>query len=197
MSETLMTEAAAETAQTEAAQAATATVQPATEAEGTSTEATTEAEAATEKNAPESYDLKSPEGIEIDTDAFTAFAKDADLTQDQAQKLLEKMAPAMVARQQAAVEQARQQWVSDAKADKEFGGEKLSENLGVAKKAMDKFGSPELKALLEQSGLGNHPEVIRFFFRAGKAVSEDRVVTGSARGQAFDARSLYPNSNLK
>lgn len=185
-----MTEAAAAP---ESAPAETAVTAPAQEAPAVNQEA----QQPEDKNAPEAYELTAPEGIEIDTDAFTAFAKDADLTQDQAQKLLEKMAPAMVARQQAAIEQARQQWVSDAKSDKEFGGEKLSENLGVAKKAMEKFGSPELKALLEQSGLGNHPEVIRFFFRAGKAVSEDRVVTGSARGQAFDARSLYPNSNLK
>lgn len=149
------------------------------------------------KNAPESYDLKTPDGIDVDTEAFAEFAKDADLTQDQAQKLLEKMATASLARQNAAMEQTRQQWASDAKSDKEFGGEKLPENLGVARKAMDQFGSPELKLLLEQSGLGDHPEIIRFFFRAGKAISEDRVVTSSSRGQAFDARSLYPNSNLK
>lgn len=192
MSETLMTEAAAAP---ESAPAETPAAAPATETPVEGHDAGQEQ--AKDDSAPESYELTHPDGIEIDTDAFTAFARDADLTQDQAQKLLEKMAPAMVARQQAAIEQARQQWVSDAKADKEFGGEKLSENLGVAKKAMDQFGSPELKALLEQSGLGNHPEVIRFFFRAGKAISEDRVVTGSARGQAFDARSLYPNSNLK
>lgn len=190
MSETLMTEAtpAPESAPAETPAAATAPETPVESQESGQPEA---------KNAPETYELAAPDGIEIDTDAFTAFAKDADLTQDQAQKLLEKMAPAMVARQNAAIEQARQQWVADAKADKEFGGDKLPENLGVAKKAMDQFGSPELKSLLEQSGLGNHPEVIRFFFRAGKAISEDRVVTGSARGQAFDARSLYPNSNLK
>ena len=195
MPETLMTETAAPATESAAPeQTAPAAESPAQEA---ATEQPQAEQQADTKNAPEAYDLKPPEGIDIDTDAFSEFARDADLTQDQAQKLLEKMATASMARQQSAAEQMRQQWASDSKADKEFGGEKLPENLGIAKKAMDQFGSPELKSLLEQSGLGDHPEVIRFFFRAGKAISEDRTVTGNSRGQAFDARSLYPNSNLK
>jgi hypothetical protein len=195
MPETLMTETAATATESAAPeQTAPAAESPAQEAAPEQPQAEQQTEA---KNAPEAYDLKPPEGIDIDTDAFSEFARDADLTQDQAQKLLEKMATASMARQQAAAEQMRQQWASDSKADKEFGGDKLPENLGIAKKAMDQFGSPELKSLLEQSGLGDHPEVIRFFFRAGKAISEDRTVTGNSRGQAFDARSLYPNSNLK
>ena len=67
--------------------------------------------------------------------------------------------------------------------DKEFGGPALAENLSVAKKALDAFGTAELRTLLNESGLGNHPEIVRLFFRAGKAISEDRVVTGST-GQA-------------
>jgi hypothetical protein len=69
------------------------------------------------------------------------------------------------------------------KQDKEFGGPALAENLSVAKKALDAFGTAELRTLLNESGLGNHPEIVRLFFRAGKAISEDRVVTGST-GQA-------------
>jgi hypothetical protein len=69
--------------------------------------------------------------------------------------------------------------VTNSKGDKEFGGDKLSENLGVAKKALDAFGTAELRSLLNQSGLGDHPEVIRFMYRAGKAISEDRFVGGA------------------
>jgi hypothetical protein len=56
----------------------------------------------------------------------------------------------------------------------------------VAKKALDAFGTTELRSLLNESGLGNHPEVIRFMFRAGKAISEDSMVTGT-KGEAKSA----------
>jgi hypothetical protein len=56
----------------------------------------------------------------------------------------------------------------------------------VAKKALDAFGTAELRSLLNESGLGNHPEVIRFMFRAGKAISEDSMVTGN-KGEARPA----------
>ena len=71
-------------------------------------------------------------------------------------------------------------------------------SLSVLKKALDQFGTPELRALLNDSGMGNNPEVIRAFYRVGKAISEDKFVGGKAAPvDANDARSLYPNSNLK
>ena len=88
--------------------------------------------------------------------------------------------------------------------DKEFGGEKLSENLSTAKKALDQFGTPELRSLLNESGLGNHPEFIRFMFRAGKSISEDRYVgqangaaptQGRPRDFASQAAFLYPKQS--
>jgi len=140
--------------------------------------------------APEKYEFKAPEGREYDAEViknFSEVAKDLNLTQDAAQKLLDKMAPIVEQRQIQQIEQVRTQWADQARNDKEFGGEKLSENLSIAKKALDQFGTPELRTLLNESGLGNHPDVIRFMFRAGKAISEDRYVGGDvgkpAKGQ--------------
>ena len=92
--------------------------------------------------------------------------------------------------------EARNDWAQQSRADAEFGGEKLDENLAVAKKAVEALASPELKTLLEQSGLGNHPEIIRLFYRAGRSLSQDSFVGGKpAQGQS-DARRLYANSNM-
>mgnify|MGYP000700477353 CR=1 FL=1 len=66
----------------------------------------------------------------------------------------------------------------------------------VAKKALDTFGTPEFRTLLNESGLGNHPEMIRMMFRAGKAISEDKFVpagSGSPKGAKDAANALYPN----
>jgi len=141
------------------------------------------------------------EGVTLDQDAlgeFKALAGDAKLTQEQAQKVVDigvKLQQKWAAQQTQTMEAARTQWAEASNTDKEFGGEKLAENLAVAKVALDKFGSPELKQLLNDSGLGNHPEVIRFFYRAGRAISDDRVIGGgNGPGPAIDpANVLFPS----
>ena len=150
-----------------------------------STEATPKAEAETPKpeGAPEKYEFKAPEGQSFDGDVLEAYsevAKKLNLSQEAAQSVLDAMAPKMAERQMAQIEAVRNGWAESSKGDKEFGGEKLPQNLSVAKKALDQFGTAELRSLLNESGLGNHPEVIRFMYRAGKAISEDTVVTGAA-----------------
>jgi len=164
------------------------------QAEGT----TTEGEKGKQpEGAPENYEFKAPEGMQFDDaviGAFSEVAKDLNLPQDQAQKVLDKMAPVIAARQVEQLQAASTDWANAAKADKEFGGDNLAENLGVARKAMDSLATPELRALLEESGLGNHPEVIRVFYRAGKAISEDRFVGGRQSAASTDpAKRLFPN----
>jgi len=148
------------------------------------TDAKTDAKAAETKpqGAPEKYEFKAAEGRAFDPEvmeAYSTVAKELNLSQEAAQRVLDAMAPKMAERQQAQIEAVRAEWVTNSKGDKEFGGDKLSENLGVAKKALDAFGTAELRSLLNQSGLGDHPEVIRFMYRAGKAISEDRFVGGA------------------
>jgi len=157
------------------------------------------------QSAPEKYeDFKAPEGVVLDGEVvseFQAVAKELNLSQENAQKVIDRLAPKIAQKTSAqindAVAKARTEWGETSKTDKEFGGDKLTENLGVAKKALDAFGTPELRNLLNETGLGNHPEVVRFFYRAGKAINEDRLVTGGRpAGQGKDdPRVMYPNSN--
>jgi len=159
------------------------------------------AEPKTDDKPAEYGEFKTTEGVTLDQDAlgeFKALAGDAKLSQEQAQKVVDigvKLQQKWAADQAKAMEGAREQWAQASNTDKEFGGEKLAENLSVAKTALDKFGSPELKQLLNDSGLGNHPEVIRFFYRAGKAISNDRIVSGgNGPGAAIDPASvLFPS----
>jgi len=152
------------------------------------------------EGAPEKYEFKAEEGVTLDDQvigAFSEVAKELNLSQDAAQKVLDKMAPVIASRQAEQIEAAQAAWTDSAKTDKEYGGDKLQENLAVAKQALDTFGTPELRTLLNESGLGNHPEVIRVFYRAGKAISQDKFVSGAGgtTNQA-DARKLYAASNM-
>lgn len=158
-------------------------------------------EAAKPEGAPEKYEFKAQEGSEFNPEligAFSEVAKELNLSQDAAQKILDKMTPTLAAQQAEAVKAVQAQWTESAKTDKEFGGEKLAENVAIAKKALDTFGSDELRTLLNESGLGNHPEIIRAFYRAGKAISEDTFVGGNkgpAAGNKSVAQQMYPNMN--
>ena len=150
--------------------------------------------------APDSYEFSPGEGNEFDPSTIAAFsevAKELNLTQGDAQKILDKMAPAMAAKNEAQIEAVRNEWAESSKADKEFGGDKLTESLASAKKAIDAFGTPELRTLLNETGLGNHPDVIRFMVRAGKAISEDGFISGSgAASSTKSAQGLYSKSNM-
>jgi hypothetical protein len=173
-------------------------------AEGEGTEGDKgEGEAEQKQGAPEKYEFKAPEGAKFDDkviEQFSEVAKELDLPQDAAQKILDKVGPVLAQRQLEQVEAIRSQWTESAKSDKEFGGQKLDESLAAGKKALDQFGTPELRTLLNESGLGNHPEVIRFFVRTGKAISEDGFVgrsqgNGKAAPKGFNdlANALYPS----
>lgn len=133
--------------------------------------------------APEQYEFQAPEGKKFDSEIignFSDVAKELNLSQKAAQKLVETMGPKIAERQLAQVEAIRSEWTQASQVDKEFGGDNLNANLAIAKKALDSFGTPQLRSLLQESGLGNNPEVIRFMYRAGKSISEDTFVPSSA-----------------
>ena len=148
--------------------------------------------------APESYDFKMPEGVELDTaaaDEFTAIAKELKLDQATAQKVADVGAK-MAQRQAEAHAKLVETWTEQVKTDKDIGGDKLDQSLAVARKALVKFGTPELRDVLNSTGLGNHPAVIRAFYNAGKAISEDVLVTGAPAGPNTDpSKRLFPNMN--
>lgn len=156
--------------------------------------------AAEKPGAPEKYEFKAPEGSELNPEVMTKFegvAKELGLTQEAAQKVVDAMGPQIAAVHAAKFEAVKAEWTESARADKEFGGEKLAENLAVAKKALDAFGTPELRTLLNDTGLGNHPEIIRAFFKAGQKISGPNFVAGgaTATGGASTAATLYPKQS--
>lgn len=145
--------------------------------------------------APEKYEFKTAEGQELDAEAVKAFepiAKELSLSNEQAQKLVDvygsKIMPKLVEQQAAQWQQQIEQWAEQVKADKDLG---TDASIGAAQKAMDKFGSPDLKQYLNETGLGNHPELVRIFANIGKAMSEDGLVTGNSGGAKSAADVLF------
>lgn len=149
------------------------------------------------KGAPEKYEFQAGEGVELDSEALKDFepvARELNLTNEQAQKLVDaypKILAGVQQRQTEAWQAQTEQWAADVKADKEVGGDKLTANLSAAQRALDQFGTPELREYLDGTGLGNHPELVKAFIKVGKAMSEDGVITGKESGQRSAAEVLY------
>lgn len=143
--------------------------------------------------APEEYaDFTLADGITLDEKSlgeFKTLAKEMNLTQDQAQKLVtlqNSMALAQAEAYQAQVEE----WVSAAKNDKEYGGKEFEKNAALANKALTQFGSRELVSYLNDTKLGNHPEVVRAFYKIGKALEEGGVKRSSDSAGSSNKKGL-------
>lgn len=149
------------------------------------------------EGAPEKYEFKAGEGVELDTEALKDFepvARDLNLTNEQAQKLVDaypKILAGVQQRQAEAWQKQTEGWAETVKADKEIGGDKLTANLSAAQRALEQFGTPELKEYLNATGLGNHPDLVKTFVKIGKAMSEDGMVDGSNQGQRSAADVIY------
>ena len=188
---TLLTGTEKTTAETKTTETPTTTdAQTQTEKDAAAATEAEKAKADSEKEkpagAPEKYaDFKLPDGMKLDDAAIGEFAnvaKELDLTQDKAQKLVDLQAAFAQRNAQSQIAQFAEQvkaWGEQAKSDKEYGGEKFDASVTSARLAVSKFGTPELTKLLNDTGMGSNPEVVRFMVKVGNAMSEDKLHTSS------------------
>ncbi len=169
-------------------------------AEGTQeAEAGKKADTDASDGAPEKYEefafgedfVPNAEQVEV----FTGLAKELELTQVQAQKLVDFR----IAEEKAQAEAKWDEWtkgqdelVAATKTDKEIGGENLEKNLAHVGAFIKKFGTSEFVDLLDTTGAGNHVEIIRVLARAGALLAEDGITSGAAaHPPASQADILY------
>lgn len=139
---------------------------------------------------PEAYNLSVPEGYVADgLDNFKAFAHEHGLTEAQANKLLEfdnsRMQQAYKAQEQAetqAVESLKTEW-----------GVNFKKNVTLAQRAVEKIGGPDLKKFLDESRLGNNPQLVKMFHKIGESISEDSLFTGG--GNNVTERPTMPDGS--
>lgn len=151
------------------------------------------------------YDeFTTPEGIEIDQDALakaTPLLRKLNASQEDAQGLVDVVSDLIKGQVETAREegvnywdQQRKTWRDEITADKEYGGDKLKENLHYADKFLDAFGDKEsVKEALELTGVGDHPALIKLFIKAGKHFGEGKAVTtgNKAGGETSAADDFY------
>ena len=152
-----------------------------------------------EPGAVEKYDrIDLPEGVEVDevtVSEVISVAKELGLTKEQATALATKQADIFKKKDEgilATMKEIRKNWVEELKADKDFGGQRMTDTIREANKVVARFGDDALKKYLK-SGVGDNPSVVKLLARVGKALGEHRVVEGEPAEEKLNpAYRLYP-----
>lgn len=144
---------------------------------------------------PENYEFNLGEGLTITDEqktAFTAIAKDAKLSQAQADSLL-KMHSEIINGYMHAAEDAVEKNIAECQKL----GLTSQENLGFARTAVNTFGGSEAMQVLIDTGAINHPAVCKLFVTIGQLISEDKPAdthVGGGKGTPRAEDILFPNS---
>src|SRR5882757_2958287 len=155
----------------------------ATSSDSTTSEAGAEAEA--KPKAPDAYtDFKLPEGYKLEPTVLaevTPIFKDLNLTQDQAQKLVDAHTK-MVAADAKNYADMRSGWVKDIAKDPDMGHKLDTVKLDIGR-ALTHLGDPELVSAATEAlaftGAGDHPAVAKLVWKFAQLVNEGRPVTGA------------------
>lgn len=152
------------------------------------------------EGAPEEYEpFTAPEGMTLDEELlgeFSPMAKDMNLTQEQAQKMVDmgaQLAQKIQNQQEVALKTKQRDWREAVKKDADMGGANLQTTLKDADKGLKFAGDDEFISLVKGSWLGDHPGVIRFLAKVGKTISEDTAEHGTSGGDVPLANRLFPS----
>lgn len=141
-----------------------------------------------QEKAPENYEFQFPKGMEVDKSLLekaTPLFKELNLTNAKAQKLVDLIVENysdQAKQYQTLTDGWREQTIKDL-------GPDWRGQIKIADKFMQRFGSEAAWQVLEDSNLRYHPEVVKMFIRAGKAISQDTFVSGGNKSQPTSEES--------
>lgn len=144
---------------------------------------------------------KLPEGFNPSEDSFKAFFTlmgKHKVPQAEVQGFMDVYTKATIEAAQAPYRlwaDTQTQWRNEVAKDREIGGAQLQANLALAAKFVDSLPNAEkVRAAMDYTGAGNHPEIVRALIFAGKMLAEGSLVQGRpTKGQPKSAaETFYP-----
>ena len=150
------------------------------------------------EGAPEKYEaFKLPEGFEANEEVLTSFtqlAKDSNLSQESAQKLIDLQAQLEIKRQ----EVEAKNFESFNEAMRAEAAKLPPAEISLARKFVEKYASPEMKAKIARNAymIGNDVDVIKLFASAQKVIDGGFVDGKSGGGAEFSPKKLYDKSGM-
>ncbi len=178
-----------------------------------SAEGTKEGEKKPTEGVPEKYDLKAPEGYELDAkmmEAAGGIFKELGLNNDQAQKLVDFYTKTTLEAADSPYkkfEEIRTGWRNEVVGDAELGDgsdlkPEVKATIGRAIDAMGPKLAADFREIMHTTGAGDNPTIIRGILALAKQATEGRPVKGggpSPLGQGNTAKpptaakALFPN----
>lgn len=172
------------------------------------TEGETKPETKTDNGAPETYtDFKAPEGVTLSKDMIAEAApifKELGLNQDQAQKLIDFAAKNQIGTAEAgkaAYETMREGWRNDVLKDTTLatGNDLKPEVRQAIGRAVDALGAelgPQFRQVLDMTGVGDHPVMVKAMYEMSKFITEGRPTSGKGPSPAGQASPSAPAKSL-
>ena len=129
-------------------------------------------------SVPEEYSFDSIESIgESEAAEFSEFARKAGLTQDQATTVINEYKN-IVSAQHGKMEEFKEEMrVKSMESLKSEFGDDLTSKLEGARKVVIDLGGEGLSNYLDDTGLGNNPELIKTFIKMSELIGEDSKAT--------------------
>ena len=127
---------------------------------------------------PDKYELKLQDGLELTPELeadFTAIAKEAKLTQEQASKIID-LHSKVVLDVMHKLEDIVDGWTAECLKQ----GLISRENIAAAKLAVNTFGGSEAMQVLVNTGVANHPAIQKMLQNIGGLLMEDQPPEGQA-----------------
>ena len=115
------------------------------------------------------------------TEYFRGLAHQLGLNNQQAQALFDAHQQTIDGMQNQDAEAFEQFEVENLKALQAEWGDNFNSNLELARRAFMNFATPEAVEVLEKTGLGNHPEILKLFSQVGSILQEDSILPGSSQ----------------
>ncbi len=141
---------------------------------GLSVEAPKKTDATARPGAPEKYDWKiegDPQFVSSLTGKLDPMARKLGLSNDEVHGVYDTFAGVLKDATQATFKQ----WAQALQNDKEIGGDKLEESLGLANSVVAQYGDDELRGLLTTAGLRHNPALVKMLVKMAKDVGGDRL----------------------
>lgn len=158
------------------------------------------------KQVPEEYTFQMPEGTTLDPDLLAEFAplaKELKLPQGEAQKVVDmgaKLVQKTIDGVMAAHETRVAGWLKEAEADPEIGADIKLGKESAALRAFNTLtqGDAKAKQMVDELGIGNHPEFLRIFYKISQHMREDTFVApnngGAAQTQEQKLAARFPTN---
>lgn len=152
---------------------------------------------------PEKYTAKLPEGIKMNdslVETLTPVLKELNVTQAGFQKLVDAYTPVIQKQVTEAVKahsdnndrifnEIKTEWKTQT--NKLLGAEPAKE-IAFAAKVLNKFGDKDVRQMLNDTGVGNHPALVKMLVAIGRSISEDSMPRGTSTVQKSGDGKLEP-----